>query len=103
MKATTKKTRILGVSLNIKSDRDDTYIEEVLSYYQKRITEATENVPSNDRLKIAIIAALNIIDELFKERKDKLIEKNEAIDSTSQEVLSIASRIIEQIDEVLAR
>ena len=101
MKENLKTISILGVSLTIKTDKDNEYINKVLSYYQKRITEATANVPSNDRLKIAILATLNIIDELFKEREDKPIATSESIDSTSEEVKSIAERILEQIDQVL--
>ena len=100
MKETVKNIKLLGVTLTIRSDKDNAYVNEVLSYYQKRINEAKEKVSSNDRLKISILAALNIVDELFKERMDAPPTDNASIDN-SDEVKSITERILEQIDEIL--
>lgn len=67
VKATT--VHIMGREYKIKGFADKDYIIKVAQYVDGKMRELSKNssVPSHD--KIAILAALNIADELFQERQ----------------------------------
>lgn len=75
---------ILGQHFNIKSDEDDAYIHAVSEYVNAKMDEIKEsaNLPVRN---LAILTALNIADELFKERarytglKEKIRGKSNAL------------------------
>ena len=60
--------KIFGREYKIKGHADKGYIEEMANYVDKKMKELAGNasLPSQDTL--AILAALNIADELFRER-----------------------------------
>jgi cell division protein ZapA len=60
---------IFGREYKIRGVADETYILKVAGYVDKKMREVSSgsSLPSHDRL--AILAALNIADELFQERK----------------------------------
>jgi cell division protein ZapA len=60
---------IFGREYKIKGVADEQYILKIASYVDKKMREVStgSSLPSHDRL--AILAALNIADELFQERK----------------------------------
>jgi len=60
---------IFGREYKIRGVADEQYILKVASYVDKKMREVSSgsSLPSHDRL--AILAALNIADELFQERK----------------------------------
>lgn len=60
---------IFGREYKIRGVADELYIRKIAGYVDKKMREvpAGSSLPSHDRL--AILAALNIADELFQERK----------------------------------
>jgi cell division protein ZapA len=68
---------IFGSEYVIKGEGDPSYIKEVAKYVDeqmRKVSMATSNVSS---LKVAILTALNLADELFKLKKENaLYEKN---------------------------
>jgi len=60
---------IFGREFKIKGVEDETYIRSVAKYVSDRMQEVSKATafPSQDRL--AILAALNIADELFQQRR----------------------------------
>jgi cell division protein ZapA len=64
------KINIYGTEYPIKSDAatDADYIRRVADYVDKKMREIDQNTHSKSSLKVAILAALNITDELFQER-----------------------------------
>ncbi len=75
----TLKVNIYGTEYPIRGDADVDYILKVAEYVDQRMREIDQQLVSKSPLKVAILAALNITDELFRERLDKseLIEKYE--------------------------
>lgn len=62
---------ILGEEYPIKADADRTYIVQVGKYVDTKMREVSEKVSTRAPVKVAVLAALNIADEFFKERAEK--------------------------------
>jgi len=65
------KVNIFGTEYPIKGDSDTDYIQEIAQYVNNKMIEIEKSLTVKSSLKIAILAALNIADELYKERSDK--------------------------------
>ncbi|NIV95611.1 cell division protein ZapA [candidate division KSB1 bacterium] len=65
------KINIYGTEYPIKSDSetDSEYIRQVAEYVDSKMREIDQNTQAKSSLKVAILAALNITDELFQERE----------------------------------
>jgi len=62
------QVEIFGHSYTIRGEADQDYIMGVASYVDRKMREITEKLPVASLSKVAILASLNIADELFKER-----------------------------------
>jgi cell division protein ZapA len=62
------QVQIFGHNYTIRGDADQTYILDVAAYVDRKMREITEKLPVASLSKVAILASLNIADELFKER-----------------------------------
>jgi len=63
------KVNIYGTEYPIKGTTDVEYIKKVAQYVDSKMREVNKNISIDSSLKVAILAALNITDELFKERQ----------------------------------
>ena len=63
------RVTILGQTYNIKGDTSPEYILELADYVNKKIAEISDNVTSGNSLQIAILAAMNIADECFQNKR----------------------------------
>jgi cell division protein ZapA len=71
---------IHGQRYPIRSTLDPEYVARLASYVDEKIRAAAENTPTGDSLRLTVLAALNIADELFRCRdttklRDGQIEK----------------------------
>ncbi len=62
------KVNIYGTEYPVKGSTDPDYIKEVAKYVDTKMKEINKNISIDSSLKVAILAALNITDELFRER-----------------------------------
>jgi len=62
---------IFGHSYTIRGEADQEYILGVAAYVDRKMREITEKLPVASLSKVAILASLNIADELFKERAQR--------------------------------
>jgi len=62
------QVEIFGNTYTIKGEADHEYILGVAAYVDRKMREVTEKLPVASLSKVAILASLNIADELFKER-----------------------------------
>lgn len=62
------QVQIFGHSYTIRGEADQDYIASVATYVDRKMREITEKLPVASLSKVAILASLNIADELFKER-----------------------------------
>src|SRR3990167_4968547 len=65
------RVNIFGTEYPIKGDMDTEYIETVAKYVDSKIREIDKTGNLKSALRVAILAALNIADELFKERRSR--------------------------------
>jgi len=65
------KVKIYGAEYSIRGQADVNYIKAIAEYVDKKMREVDTNVRVDSSLKVAILASLNITDELFKERAEK--------------------------------
>tara|TARA_Y200000002_G_scaffold197255_1_gene162935 strand:- start:1988 stop:2281 length:294 start_codon:yes stop_codon:yes gene_type:complete len=85
--------RIFGQEYPIKASSNESYIKEVAAYVDKKMNEVQRSVPSSmNASKIAILAAMNISDELFGARRGEYSFKGE--------VESKIKSLIERIEEI---
>ena len=84
---------IFGHSYTIRGDGDQAYVMEVAAYVDRKMREITSRLPVAPLSKVAILASLNIADELFKERAQK--------QSGSQNLDRQAARLNAVLDELL--
>ena len=61
---------IHGQQYAIRSDLDPGYIGEIAAYLDEKMRLAARELASTDPLRVAVIAALNIVDELRRARAD---------------------------------
>ena len=60
---------ILGLRYPIRSSLDASYVSELAAYVDAKMQAAADDTEAADSVKIAVIAALNIADELFRARE----------------------------------
>lgn len=73
------KVRIYGAEYSIRGYADANYIKAIAEYVDGKMREVDNIVRVDSSLKVAILASLNITDELYRERaeKDKLCSQLE--------------------------
>ena len=59
---------ILGHRYPIDSVLEQDYVVRLAKYVDEKMRAATETTPNADSLRLAVLAALNIADELFRSR-----------------------------------
>ncbi len=63
------KVSIFGSEYSLVSDDDENYVQEIAQYLDKKMREIDRHYSLTSTTKVAILAALNIADELFQERE----------------------------------
>ena len=88
------KIDLLGTSFVIQSDESTEHLNRLSAHVKSRIEEVRKRYPFAEPLTVAVLAALNIADEMIKMREGR--EPPEA-----SEVDSVAERLISRIDDDL--
>jgi len=96
------QVQIFGQRFPIRSTLEQSYVSELAAYVDRKMREITEKLPVAPLTKVAILASLNIADELFKERathqardkklNDKQVARVHAMNAVLEEVLQDGSR-----------
>jgi len=87
------QVQIFGHSYTIRGEADQEYILGVAAYVDRKMREITEKLPVASLSKVAILASLNIADELFKERAQS--------DAQQKALGTRAARLNAVLDELL--
>ena len=61
---------IQGQKYAVRSDLDPQYISELAAYCDEKMRLAARELASADHLRVAVMAALNVADELFRARNE---------------------------------
>ena len=65
------KVNIYGTEYPVKGEADPDYIEEVAAYVDEKMREVARNLTVKSTTKVAVLAALNITDELFRSQRSQ--------------------------------
>jgi cell division protein ZapA len=86
------QVQIFGHTYTIRGEADQDYIMEVAAYVDRKMREITDKLPVASLSKVAILASLNIADELFKERVQR--------DRQQQQLETRAARLNAVLDDL---
>ena len=94
------KVNIMGAEYALKSDADPQYIEELASYIDQKMKRLGEGLPVKSQLKIAVLTAINLGDELFrlKQKYENLVKE---IESASEEITENLDSYLNQFSDFL--
>jgi cell division protein ZapA len=82
---------ISGKDYSIVSGVEPEYIKKVASYLNDKMREISDNYPNIPETKVAVLAALNITDELFQSRRDG------PVDGASEAIIGELTRKLSEI------
>jgi cell division protein ZapA len=85
---------IQGQRYPVRSTLDPSYIAELAAYVDEKMRLASESNNTGDSLKVAVLAALNLADEIFRHRVEK--------DGRAVALAARAGEIERIVDAVLA-
>jgi cell division protein ZapA len=84
---------VQGQQYPIRTSLDPDYVMRLAAYVDDKMRAASESTPSGDSLRLAVLAALNIADELFRCR--------DATDLQSGEIAARTEELKRLLDRVL--
>lgn len=87
--------RIAGQRFTIRSDADEAYVQSLAEYVDERLDEVHRGTRMVAPHRQAILAALNIADELFQEKEQRAVLR--------QEVSKRSSAIMARLDQEVLR
>jgi cell division protein ZapA (FtsZ GTPase activity inhibitor) len=77
----------MGRKFNLKTDRDDEYINEVVDYVNNKINNLKSNTQATSALDLALLSAISIADSYF-ELKEKGLKKLNDLSSKTNKIIS---------------
>ena len=84
---------ILGQRYTIRSDASPEYIRELVVYMETKVNEIQKGPSPQDPLKVSILAALTIVDELFQAR--------EGLATQEADLVRTIQRLIERLQTAI--
>jgi cell division protein ZapA len=78
--------KVFGQTYTVKTDAEEDYIQEVAKYVNVKMEEVLKKTKSVSTLNVAILTALNIADDLLKE-KEKRIDLLREVEAKSKDLV----------------
>jgi cell division protein ZapA len=90
--------RVIPVEINgqrypIRSTLDPEYVARLAGYVDEKMRAAADSTPTGDSLRLAVLAALNIADELFRCR-DATLAKDGRLAERTEELERMLDRVL---------
>lgn len=92
---TTVNVEIFGSTYGVRSDSEPQHLEALATLVDQRMREVAGQTVAVETSRIAILAALNIADDLFRERSRDAAEESP--------VAKKANGLLDQLEDVLTR
>lgn len=89
------RIELLGTVFHLETDQDPEYLADCVDYLRTKLQEVESSITTSDPLKLAILAALLAIDELFQERSRRGATGSSKIET---EIETLTRRMIDTID-----
>jgi cell division protein ZapA len=84
---------IAGQRYPIRSSLDPEYVARLATYVDEKMRAAADSSPSGDSMRLAVIAALNVADELFRCRDASRARSGELAER-AQELERLVDRVL---------
>jgi cell division protein ZapA len=82
--------KVFGQTYTVKTDAEEDYIQEIAKYVNEKMDEVLKKTKSVSTLNVAILTALNIADDLLKEKEKRI--------ALLQEIEAKSKDLVEKID-----
>jgi len=91
------EVNIFGQDYTVKTDADKEYIQKIAKYVDEKMDEIVRNTKTVSTLNTAILAALNIADDFFKEmeKREELLSE---VENRSREIVKTIETQLKQYD-----
>ncbi len=100
--ATVRATvEVFGQSLGLRGG-DDSRLQELAHFVDRRMREVADRTSSVDTVKIAILTALNIADELYREREADPDVRQQDLERQAQSLLQKLEEVLKTGDAPVA-
>lgn len=86
---------IHGQRYPVRSSLSPTYVAELAAYVDEKIRVASDENQTNDSLRVAVLAALNLADEVFRYRQDRAASAG-ALASRAGEIERLVDAALDQ-------
>lgn len=101
--APTAPSRVVNVEIQgqrypVRSDLDANYVADLAAYVDSKMRLASRESSAADSMRVAVIAALNIADELFRAR-DEVTGGHDAIFDRAAELERILDAVLAREDD----
>jgi cell division protein ZapA len=87
------KVVIYNQTYNLRSDHDEEYIQQLAAHVDRRMNEIASATMTVDSLRVAILAALQIADELYQSRRE--------MKETEEEIAERSAKYADLLDQFL--
>jgi cell division protein ZapA len=87
------EVRIFGATYNVRGSDDSGYLQELADLVDGKMREVAQHVATGDTTRIAILAALNLADELFQVQQHQEGERVEI----KEKVAELAEELTEAL------
>ena len=84
---------IHGHRYPIRSTLDEAYVARLASYVDEKLRAAADSAPTGDLLRVAVLTALNVADELFRCR-DISVARNGELAERAGELERMVDRVL---------
>ena len=89
------KVTIFGREYTLRGEADPDYVEKIASFVDERMNEVAAGSTMTSTAKVAILAAVNIADELFREQQKRL-ESVASLEDRSVQLLRLLDQEVGQ-------
>lgn len=89
------RVNIFGYEYSLMSDDDENYVKKVAQYIDEKMRDIDKNQSIKSPTRVAVLAALNIADELFQERS----YREKLTDQLNEESRKLNQNILEHLQE----
>lgn len=89
------RVNIFGADYSLMSDNDENFVKEIARYIDDKMREIDKEQSIKSSSRIAVLAALNITEELFQER----LYREKLLDQLNEEARKINQNIADVLEE----
>ena len=89
------RVNIFGADYSLMSDNDEHFVKEIARYIDEKMREIDKEQSVKSSSRIAVLAALNVAEELFQER----LYREKLLDQLNEETKKINRHIADVLEE----